>query len=65
MILFCTSAKVTFLSSARKDKDKDIESDESINTIVSLDETDDSNDGETTDVQVIKESEKKYKRKKK
>ena len=49
--------KVTFLASSRKNSNLD-------NATVSLDD-DESEDGESTDIQVIKESEKKYKRKKK
>ena len=49
--------KVTFLASARKNSNGDGEA-------INLDD-DEAEDGETTDVQVIKESEKKYKRKKK
>ena len=53
--------KVTFLASARNDKNKDT------NEAINLDSNDDNeSDGEeSTEIQVIKESEKKYKRKKK
>jgi len=54
--------KVTFLASARNDK-KDIDNNDKVVNL-GVDEDDD-NDGESTDIQVIKESEKKYKRKKK
>ena len=49
--------KVTFLASSRKNSNLD-------NDTISLDD-EETEDGESTDIQVIKESEKKYKRKKK
>ena len=47
--------KVTFLASAKKNNNDE-------EKVINLD---DDEDGESTDIQVIKESEKKYKRKKK